>query len=70
MERRRRLRHSASHVMAEAVLALFPNAKLAIGPPTEEGFYYDFQVDRPFSPEDLERIEARMGSPSPPITPS
>jgi len=47
--------------MAEAVLALFPNAKLAIGPPTEEGFYYDFQVDRPFSPEDLERIEARMG---------
>lgn len=61
MERRRRLRHSASHVMAEAVLALFPNAKLAIGPATEERFYYDFQVDRPFSPEDLERIEARMG---------
>jgi threonyl-tRNA synthetase len=47
--------------MAEAVLALFPNAKLAIGPATEERFYYDFQVDRPFSPEDLERIEARMG---------
>ncbi|MEW5987964.1 MAG: threonine--tRNA ligase [Chloroflexota bacterium] len=62
-----RLRHSAAHVMAEAVLALFPEAKLAIGPPIEEGFYYDFDLGRgddgrpkTFSPEDLEAIEARM----------
>ena len=59
-ELRHRLRHSASHVMADAVLELFPGAKLAIGPPTEEGFYYDFEVERPFTPEDLERIEALM----------
>ncbi len=57
---RHRLRHSASHVMAEAVLDLFPNAKLAIGPATDDGFYYDFQVEETFSPEDLERIEAKM----------
>ena len=57
---RRRLRHSASHVMAEAVQALFPDAKLAIGPATDDGFYYDFQIDTPFSPEDLARIEDRM----------
>lgn len=54
------LRHSASHVMAEAVIELFPEAKLGIGPPTADGFYYDFQVSRPFTPEDLEVIETRM----------
>jgi threonyl-tRNA synthetase len=57
---RYRLRHSAAHIMADAVTRLFPNAKIAIGPPTEDGFYYDFAVDRPFTPEDLERIEAIM----------
>jgi threonyl-tRNA synthetase len=54
------LRHSAAHVMAQAVTDLFPGAKWAIGPPIEDGFYYDFDVERPFTPEDLERIEARM----------
>lgn len=54
------LRHSASHVMAEAVLQVFPDAKLGIGPSTEEGFYYDFKLSRPFSPEDVEQIEKRM----------
>ena len=54
------LRHSAAHVLAQAVLGLYPGAKYAIGPPIEDGFYYDFEVDRPFSPEDLERIEAEM----------
>ena len=57
---RYRLRHSAAHIMADAVTRLFPNAKIAIGPPTDDGFYYDFDVDRPFTPEDLERIEAMM----------
>ena len=52
--------HSSSHIMAQAVLDLFPNARLAIGPPIEEGFYYDFDVEKPFSPEDLEKIEKRM----------
>ncbi len=55
-----RIRHSAAHVMASAVLELFPGAKFAVGPPTDDGFYYDFSVERPFTPEDLERIEARM----------
>ncbi|MGB3976270.1 MAG: threonine--tRNA ligase [bacterium] len=54
------LRHSASHVMAEAVLQVFPDAKLGIGPSTDEGFYYDFKLSRPFSPEDVEQIEKRM----------
>jgi threonyl-tRNA synthetase len=54
------LRHSAAHVMAQAVQDLFPQAKLGIGPPVENGFYYDFDVDRPFTPEDLKAIEARM----------
>ncbi len=54
------LRHSTAHLMASAVVQLFPNAKLAIGPAIEEGFYYDFDVDRPFQPEDLEEIERRM----------
>ncbi len=52
--------HSTSHLMAQAVKQLFPEAKLAIGPPIDEGFYYDFDIGRPFSPEDLERIESRM----------
>ena len=60
LDHRHRLRHSAAHVMAGAVTSLFPNAKLGIGPPTEDGFYYDFLVDRPFTPEDLEAIDARM----------
>ena len=55
-----RLRHSTSHVMAEAVLEMFPQAKLAIGPSIEDGFYYDFDLPRSLSPEDLEEIEARM----------
>ncbi len=52
--------HSASHVMAMAVKALFPEVKLAIGPAIDQGFYYDFDADRPFSPEDLDRIEKKM----------
>ena len=54
------LRHSTAHLMASAVVKLFPEAKLAIGPAIEDGFYYDFQVDRPFQPEDLEKIEKLM----------
>ena len=54
------LRHSVAHVMAQAVTDLFPGAKFAIGPPITDGFYYDFDVDVPFTPEDLERIEDRM----------
>ena len=57
---RHRMRHSASHVMAEAVLQLFPDAKIAIGPPTQDGFYYDFDAPRSFTPEDLEQIERLM----------
>jgi threonyl-tRNA synthetase len=53
-------RHSASHIMAHAVKEIFPAAKLAIGPATEEGFYYDFDIDRPFTPEDLGLIENKM----------
>lgn len=52
--------HSTAHLMAQAVKQLFPEARLAIGPPIEDGFYYDFDIGRPFNPEDLERIEARM----------
>jgi threonyl-tRNA synthetase len=55
-----RIRHSAAHVMAEAVIELFPQAKYTIGPPIENGFYYDFDLPRPFTPEDLEKIEKRM----------
>jgi len=54
------LRHSTAHVMAQAVQNLFPGAKLGIGPPVEAGFYYDFGVARPFGPDDLKKIEARM----------
>jgi threonyl-tRNA synthetase len=52
--------HSSAHVMAQAVTDLFPGTKLAIGPAIEEGWYYDFDVERPFTPEDLEKIEKRM----------
>ncbi|MFZ4301248.1 threonine--tRNA ligase [Streptomyces cinereoruber] len=54
------LRHSTAHVMAQAVQEIFPEAKLGIGPPVRDGFYYDFDVDRPFTPEDLKVIEKRM----------
>jgi threonyl-tRNA synthetase len=54
------LRHTASHILAHAVQDLFPNAKFAIGPAIADGFYYDIDVDEPFTPEDLERIEKRM----------
>jgi threonyl-tRNA synthetase len=54
------IRHSASHLMAQAVKELFPAAKVTIGPAIENGFYYDFDIDQPFTPEDLERIELRM----------
>lgn len=54
------IRHSAAHIMAQAVLQLFPGATFAIGPAIQDGFYYDFQVDEPFTPEDLSRIESRM----------
>ncbi len=59
-ELRHRIRHSAAHVMADAIVSFFPEAKLTIGPPTEDGFYYDIDLPRPLTPDDLERIEARM----------
>ncbi|HDZ11845.1 MAG TPA: TGS domain-containing protein, partial [Bacteroidetes bacterium] len=52
--------HSSAHLMAQAVKELFPDAKLAIGPPIKEGFYYDIDMDRTLTPEDLREIEARM----------
>ena len=55
-----KIRHSASHVLAEAVLRLFPSAKLDIGPATDSGFYYDFDIDHKFTAEDLTKIEAEM----------
>ena len=54
-----RIRHSAAHIMAQAVLEKFPEAKIAIGPPIEDGFYYDFDLPRPLTEEDLVEIEAR-----------
>jgi threonyl-tRNA synthetase len=54
------LRHSTAHLLAAAVTNLYPSAQCGIGPPTEEGFFYDFVVEHPFVPEDLERIEAKM----------
>ena len=54
------IRHSAAHILATAVLRLFPEAKLDIGPPTDSGFYYDFDLDHKFTAEDLEKIEAEM----------
>jgi len=56
-----RIRHSASHVMAQAVLEMFPEGKIAIGPATEDGFYYDFDLPRPLTPQDLDVLEKRMG---------
>ena len=53
-------RHSSAHLLATAVVELYPETKLGIGPPTEQGFYYDFQREEPFTPEDLEKIEAKM----------
>ncbi len=53
-------RHSTAHLLAAAVLELFTETKLGIGPPIETGFYYDFQRDAAFTPEDLEKLEARM----------
>ena len=55
-----RQRHSTAHIMAEAVLAVFPEAKYAIGPPIENGFYYDFELPRPLTPEDLQEIDRLM----------
>ena len=55
-----RIRHSSSHVMAQAVLEIMPEAKYSIGPPITEGFYYDFDLPRPLTPEDLALIEKRM----------
>ena len=57
---RQKIRHSAAHVMADAVMQLFPDAKMGIGPPTKDGFYYDFEVTAPFTPDDLIKIEKRM----------
>lgn len=54
------MRHSTAHIMAQAVVSLFPDAKYAIGPTVENGFYYDFDLPRPLTPEDLEAIEAKM----------
>ncbi|MGM1059555.1 threonine--tRNA ligase [Saccharothrix sp. Mg75] len=54
------IRHSTAHVLAQAVQQQFPEAKLGIGPPVRDGFYYDFQVDKPFTPEDLQALEKRM----------
>jgi threonyl-tRNA synthetase len=59
-EYKKAYRHTTAHILAHAVKRLFPHAKLAIGPAIEDGFYYDFDVPEPFSPEDLERIEAEM----------
>ena len=53
-------RHSAAHLLAAAVLELYPNVKLGIGPPIENGFFYEFVRDQPFTPEDLEKIETKM----------
>ena len=55
-----RVRHSAAHIMAQAVIEMFPDGKVAIGPPIEDGFYYDFDLPRPLAPEDLEALEKRM----------
>lgn len=60
LDHRHRIRHSAAHMMAGAVLALYPDAKLGIGPPTADGFYYDFLIPNAFTPEDLQAIEERM----------
>src|SRR5271156_4419124 len=53
-------RHSAAHLLAAAVVELYPDVKLGIGPPVENGFFYEFMRDQPFTPEDLEKIEKKM----------
>src|SRR5437762_4383663 len=55
------LRHSSAHVLATAVRQLFPQAQIGFGPPIEDGFYYDFDIGRPFTPEDIAAIERKMG---------
>src|SRR5829696_3719715 len=55
-----KIRHSAAHIMAQAVVEMFPEAKYTIGPPVENGFYYDFDLPRNLTPEDLQLIEKRM----------
>ena len=60
MDELSRIRHSCAHVLATAVLRIWPDAKLDIGPPTDEGFYYDFDLEHRFTPEDFEKIEAEM----------
>src|SRR5256714_14294737 len=55
-----RLRHSAAHVLATAILKIWPDAQFAAGPPVENGFYYDLELDHRISPEDFEKIEAEM----------
>src|SRR5512143_3261353 len=55
-----KIRHSAAHVMAQAVLEMFPEGKVTIGPPVENGFYYDFDLPRNLTPEDLQQLEKRM----------
>ena len=57
---RHAFRHTASHILAQAVKRIYPDAKLAIGPAIDNGYYYDFDMERPFTPDDLERIEAEM----------
>src|SRR5882762_9569569 len=54
------LRHSSAHALATAVRQLFPQAQIGFGPPIEDGFYYDFDIGRPFTPEDIEAIEKKM----------
>ncbi|MDH3605689.1 MAG: threonine--tRNA ligase [Acidimicrobiia bacterium] len=54
------VRHSSAHVLAQAVLGLYPGAQFAIGPPITDGFYYDFDIGRPFTPDDVEQLDARM----------
>ncbi|MEN9675263.1 MAG: hypothetical protein RIS76_1159, partial [Verrucomicrobiota bacterium] len=60
MDELMRLRHSCAHILATAVLRLWPDAMLDIGPPTEEGFYYDFELTHRFSPDDFAKIEEEM----------
>jgi threonyl-tRNA synthetase len=55
-----KIRHSAAHIMAQAVVEMFPEAKYTIGPPIENGFYYDFDLPRNLTPEDFQQIEKRM----------
>lgn len=59
-EEREKFWHSSSHLMAAAIIRLFPEAKTTIGPPIDEGFYYDFDIEKPFTPEDLAKIEEEM----------